>query len=80
MYLPPVLRTRCLRSRGPRDGLPAESPGEGPPHLSQLLGAPGIRPWAGDRLPPVSASVSTRLLLCVRVSPLLCLIRTLSLG
>ena len=43
-------------------------------------GAPGVRPWAGGRLPPVSASVSTWLLLCVRVSPLLCLMRTLSWG
>ena len=58
--------------------MPPESPGEGPPCLFQLLGAPGIHPWAGGRLPPVSAS--TRLLLCVLVSPLLCLIRTLSLG
>ena len=37
------------------------------------------RPWAWGRLPPVSASVFPGLLLCVCVSPLLCLIRTLSL-
>ena len=69
-----------LRSGCPWAGPPAEAPGEGPSHLYQLLGAPGVRPWDGGRLPPVSASVSTWLLLCVRVSPLLCLIRTFSLG
>ena len=67
IHSPQVLETRCLRSRGPRAELPAESPGEGPSRLFQLLGAPGIRPWAGGRLPPVSASVSTWFLLCVRV-------------
>ena len=36
-------------------------------------------PWACDRLSPVSARVFTGLLLCVCVSPLLCLIGTLSL-
>ena len=51
-----------------------------PSHLFQLLGAPGIHPWAGGHLPPVSTSISTWLLLCVHVSLLLCLIRTLSLG
>ena len=80
IHSPQVLETRCLRSRGPRAELPSQSPGEGPPGLFQLLGARGVRPWAGGGLPPVSASVSTWLLLCVRVSPLLCLIRTLSLG
>ena len=78
--LPPVLETRRPRSQCPRAELPAEAPGEGPSCLFQLLGAPGVSPWAGGRLPPVSASVSTWLLLCVRVSRLLCLIRTLSLG
>ena len=71
----PALGTRRLRSRGPRAELPAEAPGEGPSRLFQLLGVPGIRPWAGGRLPPVSTW-----LLCVHVSPLPCLIRTLSLG
>lgn len=59
----------------PKAELHPEAPGEGPPGLFQLLGAPGIRPWAGGRLPPVSTW-----LLCVHVSPLPCLIRTLSLG
>ena len=55
--LPPlVLENRHLRSWCPSC-------------LFQLLGAPGVHPWAGGRLPPVSASVSTWLLLCVRVSP-----------
>ena len=36
-------------------------------------------PWACGRLPPVSAPVFPGLLLCVCVSPLLCLRRTLSL-
>ena len=76
----PVPGTRRLRSGCPRAELPAEAPGEGPPRFFQLLGAPGVHPWAGGRLPPVSASVSTWLLRCVRVSPLRCLIRTLSLG
>ena len=45
------------------------------------LPAPGgsRRPWACGRLPPVSASVFPGLLLCVWVSPLLSLRRTLSL-
>ena len=60
----PALGTTHLRSGCPRAGLPAEAPGEGPPRLVQLLGAPGVRPWASGRLPPVSASVSTWLLLC----------------
>ena len=76
----PVPGTRRLRSGCPRAELPAEAPGEGPPRFFQLLGAPGVHPWAGGRLPPVSASVSTWLLCCVRVSSVLCLIRTLSLG
>ena len=80
LHPPGVLETRCPRSRGPRAGLHPESPEEGPSRPFQLLGAPGIRPWAGVRLPPVSASASTWLLRCVCVSPLLCLIRTLSLG
>ena len=66
--------------RCPRAELPAEAPGEGPSCLFQLLGAPGIHSWAGGHLPPTSASVSTWLLLCVRISPLLCFIRTLSWG
>ena len=80
IHPPPALETRRLRSRGPRAELRPESPGEGPSCLSRLLGAPGVCPWAGGRLPPVSASVSTWLLCCARVSPLVCLIRTLSLG
>ena len=80
MYPPLVLRTRRLKSGCPRAGLPAEAPGECPPRLFRLLGAAGVRPWAGGCLPPVSASVSTWLLRCVRVSPLPCLIRTLSWG
>ena len=76
----PALGTRRLRSRCPRAEFPAEAAGEGPPRLLQLLGAPSVHPWAGGRLPPVSASVSMWLLLCVRVSPLVCLIRILSLG
>ena len=79
-YASPVLEARRLRSGCPRAELPAEVPGEGPSCLFQLMGALGIHPWASGHLPPVSASVSTWLLLCVRVSPLLCLIRTLSLG
>ena len=75
----PALGTRRLRSRGPRAELPAEDPGDGPPRVFQLLGAPGIRPWASGCLPPVSASVSPWLL-CVHVSPVPCLIRSLSLG
>ena len=77
---PPALETRRPKSRGPSAELPAEAPGEGPRRLFQLPGAPGGHPWAGGRLPPVSASVSTWLLCCVRVSSVLCLIRTLSLG
>ena len=80
IHPPPALETRRLKSRGPRAELRPESPGEGPSCLSRLLGAPGVCPWAGGRLPPVSASVSTWLLCCARVSPLVCLIRTLSLG
>ena len=80
MYPPLVLRTRRLKSGCSRAGLPAEAPGEGPPRLFRLLGAAGVCPWAGGRLPPVSASVSTWLLRCVRVSPLPCLIRTLWWG
>ena len=80
IHSPQVLETRRLRSRGPRAELPAEAPGECPSCLFRLLQAPGVCPWAGGRLPPVSASVSTWLLLCVHLSPLLCLIRTLSLG
>ena len=80
MYPPLVLRTRRLKSGCPRAGLPAEAPGECPPRLFRLLGAAGVRPWAGGCLPPVSASVSTWLLRCVRVSPLPCLTRTPSLG
>lgn len=41
-----------LRSRRPRAEVPPEAPGEGPPHLFQLLGAPGVHPWTGGRLPP----------------------------
>ena len=66
--------------KGSQGLVPADAPGEGPSRLFQLPGTPGFRPWAAGRLPPVSASVSTGLLLCVPVSPLLCLIRTLSLG
>lgn len=77
LHPPGVLETRCPRSRGPRAGLHPESPEEGPSRPFQLLVAPGIRPWAGVRLPPVSASASTWLLRFVRVSPLSCLIRTL---
>lgn len=80
IHPPPVLGPRCLGSRGPRAQLSAEAPGECPSRLFQLLGAPGIHSWAGGRLPPVSACISTRLLLCVRVSPPLCLIKTLSQG
>ena len=75
-----ALETRHLRSRGPTVELPAEAPGEGPPRLFQLLGAPGVRPWAGGCLTPVSASASTWLLLCIPASPFLSLSRTLSLG
>ena len=69
----PNLDTRRVRSRCPRAALPPEAPGEGPSCPFQLLGAPGC-------LPPVSASVFMGLLLCVCVSPLLSLRRTLSLG
>ena len=63
-----ALETRRLRSGCPRAELPAEVPGEGPSCLFQLMGALGIHPWASGHLPPVSASVSTWLLLCVRIS------------
>ena len=79
MHRRPAPETRCLRSRGPRAERRPEAPGEGPSRLFRLLGAPGIHPWAGGRLPAVSASVSMWLL-CVHVSPLVCLIRTLTLG
>lgn len=69
-----VLRSSCPRVD------PPEPPGQGPSHLFQLLGAPGIHPWAGDRLPPVSPSISTCLLLHVHISLPFCLVRTLSLG
>ena len=75
-----MLDTTRLKSGCPRAELHPEAPGEGPSRLFQLLGAPGVHPWAGGRLPPVSASVSTWLLLCFCVSPLLCLIRTLCLA
>ena len=78
IHPPPALETRRPRSRCPRTELPAESPGEGPSRLFQLLGAPGVHPWADGHLPPVSASMW--LLLCVRVSAFLSLTRTLSLG
>ena len=73
----PVLEAGHLRSRGPRAELCPESPGKGPTRLFQLMRAPGVCPWAGGRLPPVSASVSTWLLLCVC---LFCVLRTLTLG
>ena len=57
-----------MRSRGPRAELPSQSPGEGPSHLFQLLGSPGVRPWAGGHLPPIYASVSMWLLLWVCLS------------
>ena len=41
-----------LRSSRPRAEVPPEAPGEGPPRLFQPLVAPGVRPWAGGRLPP----------------------------
>lgn len=40
-----------LRSSRPRAKDPPEAPGEGLPRLFQPLVAPGVRPWAGDRLP-----------------------------
>ena len=70
----------CSEVKVPQGWLPPESPGEGPSHLFQLLGAPGVHPWAGGHLPPVSTSISTWLLLCVHVCLLLCLTRALSLG
>ena len=48
---PPVLGTRCVSSRGPRAELHPEAPGKSPSCLVQLLGAPGVHPWAGGRLP-----------------------------
>ena len=92
---PLALETRCLRSGCPRAERCPEAPsqplpasgGSGHPSLGWWLwasipglGAPGVHPWAGGHLPPVSTSVSTWLLLCVRVSPLLSLTKTLSLG
>ena len=62
--------------KGPGAGLPAEAPGEGPSRLFQFPWAPGVRPWAGGRLPPVSAADSTWLFLCVLVSPLLSCLST----
>lgn len=40
--------------RCPRAELPAEAPGEGPPRLFQLLGAPGVHPAPGGWWPPPS--------------------------
>ena len=48
----------------PRAELPAEAPGEGPPRLFQLLGAPGVHPWAGGRLPPVCLRLHVASPLC----------------
>ena len=59
VILAPVPGATHLTSGCPRAGLPAEAPGEGPPRLLQLLGSLGIRPWAGGRLPPLSACIST---------------------
>ena len=80
IHPPPALEMVLKLSWCPKAKLCPESPGKGPPCLFQLPGAPGVRPWAGGRLPPVSTSVSMWLLLCIRVSPLPCLIRTLSRG
>ena len=66
--------------KGSQGWAPCRGSRGGSSRLFQLPGSPGVRPWAGGRLPPVSASVSTWLRSCVRVSPLPCLIRTLSLG
>ena len=74
------LGDRMSGVKGSQGLVPAEAPGEGPSRLFQLPGAPGVHPWAASCLRPIPASVSTGLLLCVPVSPLLCLIRTLSLG
>ena len=73
----PFLETRRLRSRCPRAALPPEAPGEGPSRLFQLLGAPGVPGLVAASLP--SLPLFTWLLLCVWVSPLLSLRRTLSL-
>ena len=59
VILAPVPGATHLTSGCPRAGLPAEAPREGPPRLFQLLASLGIRPWAGGRLPPLSAFVST---------------------
>ena len=56
----PSLRPLVLENRHLRSWCPS--------CLFQLLGAPGVHPWAGGRLPPVSASISTWLLRCVPVS------------
>ena len=65
---PAVLGTTRLRSWGPRtvQGVPGLSSLQGVsrggfPRLFQLLGAPGIRPWAGGHPAPVSASIRKRL-------------------
>ena len=80
IHPPPALEMVLKLSWCPKAKLCPESPGKGPPCLFQLPGAPGVRPWAGGRLLPIYASVSTWLLRCVRVSPLPCLTRTLCLG
>ena len=72
-YAPsPILGTRRLRSRCPRAAVPPEAPGEGPSRLFQLLGAPGVPGLVASSLPSLPL-VFTGLLLCVCVSPLLCL-------
>ena len=73
IHPPRVLRTRHLRSGGPRAGLPAEAPEECPSPLFQLLGAPGVRPGlVAASLPSLAPSphgFSTVSLFCVLQGP-----------
>ena len=56
--------------KGSQGWAPCRGSRGGSSRLFQPPGAPGVRPWAGGRLPPVSTAVSSRLLRCVRVSVL----------
>ena len=62
----PTLEPRRLRPRCSKVVLPPQAPGRGLP-ASSSSGGPR-RPWAGGCVPPISASVSTWLLLWVCVS------------
>ena len=78
LYCLSVLETRCLSSRCHQGWFYPEAPGEGPSCLFQLLGAPGVPGLVAPSLPSLP-SIFMGLILCVWVSPLLSLRRTLSL-